>query len=258
MLKYLFLFLSFNLFSQYNPKSLIKENVSIKIYTYQQKGETKASAMPQLRADSELLPYARRFEYLLINDSEIHLPEKANERKVVWNLYPDTNALKSRYLKKFSNDKVLGEYFSVAYSHVQTTDQKGKMTVSEGELLEVASKFFFCNRVLPDTSVQAHVCVGLNGVAEANWKRDYTLIEAFCYEAIYTSIDQDNSELWSEFITNKKRSAENYRAKIESLDDYLHSVKIDLFETMKNSETLRKCLLDHYKKNEGNLAFRLK
>jgi hypothetical protein len=69
--------------------------------------------------------------------------------------------------------------------------------------MEVSSKFFYCDQVNPDTSIQAYVCVGLNGVKEAKWNKDYTLLEAFCYEGIFTQFDNERSHIWDAFVSEK-------------------------------------------------------
>ena len=80
MIKYLFLLiLTFSISCQVN-KSLIRDHVAIKIYPYEYENQIRAAAMPELKADSELMKYNRRFEYLLINIPEIHLPDKSEER----------------------------------------------------------------------------------------------------------------------------------------------------------------------------------
>ncbi len=249
----LFLSLSFGV-----KKSIIRENVTIKIYPYEYNGEMKASAMPELKPDSKLVSYNRRFEYLLINKSEIHQPEKSKERNKIWKLYPDTVKLKRLYLKKYVRDKKLVKYFEETIAPIENSTIEINKTFSENELMEVASKFFFCNKVNNDTTVQAHVCVGLNGISEANWEVDYTLLEAFCYEGIFNELDKENSLIWDSFVSKKREASLQCKNDLTTLNQYLENVKLNLFDRMKNDEILKKELLEYYKQNEDNLAFRIK
>jgi hypothetical protein len=247
-----FLFLSISCKAQ---KSILNEHISILIYPDEL--DITASAMPEFKADSTLFPYRRRFEYLLINIPDIHLPERVEERNKLFNLYPDTSAMKRLYLKKLSHDKKLTKYFRETFSPITDLNLQKENAYTAGELMEVASKFFYCDYVAPDTTVIAHICVGINGVNEAQWKKDYTLLQAFCYEAIFNDLDNENSQIWESFVSKKKKSSERFKRNITTLNNYLEDVKLNLFEEMKNDEILKQVLIDYYKLNQHNLAFRI-
>lgn len=237
--------------------SLIRDNVIIKIYTYESNGEIKASAMPELMENSELSNYARRFEYLLINEAEIHKPKNADKRNEIWQLYPDTNTLKSLYLDQYISDKNLVHYFEETAAPILYSDIEISKGFSKAELMEVASKFFYCDKVNPDTSIQAHVCIGLNGISEASWDADYTILEAFCFEAIFNDFYKEDSQVWEAFGSEKQAACNNYRRDIITLDQFLDSVKLNLFERMKTNKILEAELLEYYELNKSNLAFQL-
>jgi hypothetical protein len=133
--------------------------------------------------------------------------------------------------------------------------QKHQNTYSVDELMEVASKFFYCDQVMPDTSIQARICIGINGLKEVNWEKDYTLLQAFCYEAIFNELDNDESQIWNSFVSKKELTCERFKKDIKSLNAYLEAVKINLFEAMKNDEILKQKLLNYYELNRSNLAF---
>lgn len=237
--------------------SIIKEHVVIDVYTYEHEGVIQASAMPELRSNSELQDYNRRFDYLLINVSKMHQPEYAEKRKEIWDLYPDTTKLKRLYLNAFIQDKELENYFETTYSGITDSSFIATITYTENDLMEVASKFFYCDKVFPDTTVQSHVCVGLNGVSEANWSKDYTLLEAFSYEAIFDDLMKDSSKIDETYSSEKKKACEKHKATITTLEEYLIEVRNDLFVRMKNDQTLKSVLLEYYEDNKGNLAFRI-
>lgn len=249
---FLFLWL---VISPAKEKSLLKENVAIELHYYEHEGEMKVSAMPVLRPDSELMSYKRRFEYLLINIPEIHLPGQFEARVRINSLYPDTMEIKRRYLDKYLYDKKLEQYFIQTYAPLKNADYKRNESYSLDELMEVASRFFYCNKVESDTSVQAYVCVGLNGVKEANWKRDFTLLEAFCYESIFNGFDREESPVWEAFVSNKEYACNHYKARFNGFDQYLEDVRLDLFERMRADEALKRELLEYYELNRKNLSF---
>lgn len=254
-MRYLFFILLFTSCQLNND--LIKNEVAIKIYTYQDSNAIKASAMPELKADSELQPFARRFDYLLINVSEIHQTDKFEKRNKIWSLYPDTIKLKRKYLNEFSTDKKLKHYFGKTYDAIQQNQSKKNVDYSTEELMEVASKFFYCDKVFLDTTIQAHVCIGLNGIKEAQWTKDYTLLEAFCFEAIFNDLDKDSSQVWESFGAIKSQSESYFQKDMQSLESYLENVKNEVFKRMKTDSILKKNLLDYYDKNQSNLAIRI-
>jgi len=257
MIKYIsILFLILGIACQ-AQKSIIRDHVTIKIYTYEDANEIKGSPMPELRAESGLIKYKKRFEYLIMNIPEIHHPEKIKERLKISDLYPDTSEIKRLYLKELINDKKLAGYFEETAAPITNPDLKVDKKFTTDELMEVASKFFYCDKVLPDTTVQLHVCIGINGFKETKWEKDYTLLAAFCFEAIFNDLDKDISTLRESYKSEKKNSCEQYRRNIVTLDKYLENVRTELFSRMKNNTTLKKELLNYYESNKDNLAFKI-
>lgn len=240
-----------------SKKSIIEENVSVEISVYENSGVKKATAMPILKSNNKLNTYKMRFEYLLMNVSEMHQPNGVNERTEIWNLYPDTIKLKRLYLDKFIQDLKLVKYFEETMAPIANPDLEITKTISQEELMEVASKFFYCDKLLPDTIVQSHVCIGINGIKEAQWDNDYTILAAFCYEAIFNDLDKDTSQINKAYKIEKQIACEQYRKSITSLDQYLEDVRLELFSRMKINDILKQKLLLHYELNKNNLAFKI-
>ncbi|MCD6018852.1 MAG: hypothetical protein K0S53_1973 [Bacteroidetes bacterium] len=238
-------------------KSVIQKHVNIDVSTFESENKTKASAMPEIKATSKLKKYKRRFDYLLVNISEIHHPEKSEERNAIFNLYPDRQEIKKRYLEKYIQDKKLVAYFEETMAPINDPHLQINKSYAVDELMEVASKFFYADKVKPDTTVQSHVCIGINGMKETRWEKDYTLLAAFCYEAIFNNLDEDSSHISESYRSEKRLSCEQYRKNITTLDKYLEDVKWDLFDRMKNNAILKEELLKYYELNKHNLAFNI-
>jgi len=238
-------------------KKLIDQYVEIEVSIYEDNSVIKASSMPKMKANSILALYERRFEYLLINVSEIHFPKKAERRKEIWDLYPDTTKLKRLYLNEYIQDEKLSNYFELTKTAIWDENFEATITFTIDELLEVASKFFYCDKVFPDSTIQSHVCIGLNGISEANWTKDYKLLEAFCYEAIFNDLDKDISEIDESYSFEKKEACQKYESMIVTLDLYLEDVRNELFARMQNNPVLRTELLEYYEHNKSNLAFKI-
>jgi hypothetical protein len=239
-------------------KSAIEKHVEVKVSRYEYNNEMMTSALPEIKTDSDIRQFERRFSYLLMNVPELHRPEKHPDRKKLNDFYPDTFTLKKLYLEEYKKDKKLKRYFEETLAPIDNPKFKPKKLFTVEELMEVASKFFFCDLVRPDSTVQAHVCIGLNGIKEANWETDYTLLEAFCYEAIFFGLNDENSKVWDSFGNEKKEATAIHRSNITSLDQYLEDVKLEVFERMRNNKFLKEELLSYYHSNQKNLAFRLK
>lgn len=238
-------------------QSIIKKHVDIELFTYDFEGKTKVSAMPILRNESTLNQFSGRFEYLLINVSAIHLPENFEKRNVIWSLYPDTIKLKKLYLYEYIQDEKLNNYFEKTNAAINDKKFNTEIIFTSKELMEVASKFFYCDKVFPDTTIQSHICIGLNGVSEANWSKDYRLLEAFCFEGIFNDLNKEVSQIDDSYSSQKEDACIKYKSSIQSLDQYLVDVRMELFARMKEDVVLKQSLLEYYELNKNNLAFKI-
>lgn len=238
-------------------KKIIKDNLVFKIYTYSFENKLKASAMPEIKKDFIFSSHKRRFEYLLLNVPKIHTHQLTNERNKIFNFFPDTLKIKESYLKKLVSDKKLNLYFKITYNALSHSKSKPHAIFNQNELMEIVSKFFYCDEVNPDTSIQSHVCIGLNGLKETKWKKDYILLEAFCFETIFNDFDKDSSIIYNSYLLEKSNSIQYFKKNIISLDNYLENVKHDLFKRMKTNLILKQELLRYYEINKDNLPFKL-
>lgn len=65
--------------------------------------------------------------------------------------------LKDLYLKKHYHDEKLEYYFEATRSAIKYSNHEKSVVFTSAELMEVASKFFYCDQVFPDTTIQSHV-----------------------------------------------------------------------------------------------------
>lgn len=237
------------------PTPPIENYVTIRLFTYTKGVSIIATAMPEFKQDGIYGKYHRRFDYLLVNNARINQPNNSKLRQEIWQLYPDTAAIEKQYHEELGSDSFFMKYFNTTFSFLENPEAVPKKSYSLDQILSVGSKFFYCDKVNPDTSIQAHICIGLNGVKEAQWGEDLTYLEAFCYEAIFDDLDRDSSALCDEFVMEKRKSTLKNKAKNVSLDNYLEMVKHELFETMQQSTELKQTLMSYYEANKDNLAF---
>lgn len=244
-------------FSCQETNKIISENIFIKIYPYNKENKVLASALAELKETNEINKYKRRFDYILINTPKINQQKYYNIRNEIGLLYPDTNEIRIQYLKQYLKDINLKSNFITTYYAITNIHKQKKVNFTINEMMNVASRFFYCDKVNSDTSVEAHVCIGLNGIKDVKWKRDYTLLEAFCYEGIFNDFDKNTSEIWESFSKNKMKICAENKKNINSLNDFLLIVREQLIESMKEDKILKQELLNYYDLNKKNLSFNI-
>ncbi len=68
------------------------------------------------------------------------------------------------------------------------------------DLLKVAARFFYPAGISKSGKFRAHICVGINGLKDYEGERDL-LVEAFCYQSIWTELGSPQVGIHDEFIT---------------------------------------------------------
>lgn len=218
-------------------------------------GKQYPSIYPMLRKPprdsvaSFMQSYHRRFEYILQNKTEF---------KDLANSYPDTIRINQAYVQRLAINKPFLSYLSQLLEPLNMPNVARLSTFKEDELMLVASRFFLCDQVRPNTTVSWHVCIGLNGMKEANWPQDYTLLEAFCFEAIFDKMFSKNSDenrYMYRFLEAVDESTRKRRTSMKDKEQLLEQVKIDVFQTMQSDPILKKHLIDYYNKHAATLPF---
>lgn len=188
----------------------------------------------------------RRFEYLLQNYTSF---------KGYDFLYPDTIQINELYLDTLSQNKLFLKYLDQSLRPFKVKAPI-KVSYSKKEVLDVASRFFYCDRVMPDTSIYWHVCIGLNGIRDTKWDKDYALLEAFCFEAIFNYLtDPSKAEFMSSFISHKGELKNQFIAENKTTNGLLEYVRLNTFKRMALDNRLAQRLFEYYDQNKNNLSF---
>lgn len=246
---------SLTLHSPTIPHNQLKAHFKIESRVVEYQGKQHTSVYPALRESAKdtitsfMNHYHRRFEYLLQNRTQFN--DLAD-----W--YPDTVHINKVYVQRLEVNKPFLTYLS-QFLACSTLFVKAKPTTyQQDELMLVASRFFLCDQVRPDTTVSWHVCIGLNGMKEVNWTKDYTLLEAFCFEAIFDKMfskNLDETRYMDQFLKAVDESTRKYRPFMRTKDHLLEQVKGDVFRTMQTDLILKKRLLDYYHQHAASLPF---
>lgn len=197
-----------------------------------------------------IVSHRRRFAYILANRTKFQGLDS---------YYPDTKKINRLYLTSLKkNNKFIG-YFNNLIGPTRTPAE-AKETISEQEVMSVASKFFFCSAVRKDNSINPYICVTLNGVKEAEFAKDYTLLEAICFEAIFEMIEKaapKRASVVENFLRYVDEVSEAEKVKLPDSNAYLLAVRKGVFLKMESDTLLRNAMVDFIKRNELNLPFRL-
>lgn len=185
----------------------------------------------------------RRYEYLLTNRIKVDsvskaMPDTIKAKAIFNSLIKDEN-FKRYFYSTFYNKKVINEKFT------------------ENELMKIASKFFLSEKIGDKFSTR--ICIGINGLNSRELKnKDYTLLEAIVYEAIFERLMKENTE--EPFFT-KNLSKYNDEAisslKNKNVKDTLSFVREYVFKSMENDESLKTYLLKYINKNRENISIQI-
>ncbi len=192
-----------------------------------------------------------RFEYILFRNSESY--------KRIAEYYPDTNKIRTYYCDSVLSKIQVERYLYSLSPKSIVTWKASKDTFSVRELMEVASKFFYCDAInRKDTSIVSHVCVGINGTKDIQSEKDLTLLEAFSIEAIFKYIDKKKDPLfYTEFIDFKNNATKQNIHRFDDFDSYLIEIRKLCYEEMQDNTDLKNKLLAYYKRNRNNLNFEI-
>lgn len=191
--------------------------------------------------------HKNRFEYILLNklDSIVRYSK----------YYPDSLKIESEFCNYLNHNNKIKNYFSILSNENQI-----KIRFTKSEMMRIAARFFLCNRVNKiDTSVGYHICIGINGQKELKSQTDYSVLEAFCFEAIFSYMDKKKTP---EFVTNFKSYISNSSMKHKKNyfreGEFLEKVKNECFQMMQKDKVLMKYLFKFYKRNKSNLGITIK
>jgi len=191
--------------------------------------------------------HAHRFEYILFNHVD-SMPWKMHEIKIA---QMDSMAAGKHLALFLNSNKKFRNYFAIlANAQPNAADT---VSFSAKEMMKIAARFFKADRVQRrDTSIGGHVCLGINGQKELKSARDYALLEAFCFEAVFR--DERSFNTFGKHLKNIGRQE---KERFTDFDTLLVKVREKIYALMEEDEHLRSFLLGYYEKNRKNIGFRI-
>lgn len=161
----------------------------------------------------------------------------------------------SSWTLRMQKEKVVVKTISEINSNNTTIALQRKLHYTEAEMMEVASKFFFCDEVLADSAVVIHVCRGINGTYELNWNKDFEKLADFCYATIIKNWNNENYPIGTIAAKERDAASVKFKSLFTSKEQYLKDVGHELMRRMEHCEKLRECLLENYALQKKSLPF---
>lgn len=188
-----------------------------------------------------------RFDYIFLN--KLFIPNY----KEILNLYPDTVLMNQMICDSLKARQNFNKYFA-ALANLKTDSSQSEETFSWKETMNIASRFFLATRV-SDSVISGRVCIAIHGQKELQSLRDYTLLEAFAFEAIFSE------KQLPVYIRNFKRGLDSLiqseKNKYGDFESYFLSVKNKMYSLMEKDPSLKKKLVNYYNVNKENLGFKI-
>ncbi len=174
--------------------------------------------------------------------------------------YPDTIKIHQTFCDSIINQKNTQYYLGSLTPKSLLKRTISKDTFSMKEIMLVASKFFYCDKInRKDTSIQSHICIGINGQNEFKSERDLTVIEAYCYEVIFHYLIKKNDpKFYTEFYKFKGALIKEKKSEFVDFDSHLLLIRKLCYSEMENNVDLENKLKEYYNKNRNNLNFTIK
>jgi hypothetical protein len=191
--------------------------------------------------------YRNRFEYICLN--------KIDSISRFAQYFPNTQKIDSEFCNYINETAKFKEYINVLLNKNQQ-----KIEFTYGQMMKIASRFFLCDRINEkDSSIGYHICIGINGQKELKSDLDYTILEAFCFEAIFDALSNQETPL---FVRNFQQqislSVERNKRIFRNKNEYLENIKNECFYAMENDNELLEHLTQYYRNNQASIGIKLK
>lgn len=236
---------------QPDPASYIR----LSMRYYPEEGERYLGVSPELTSSGgdvlsqAMQKYPWRFRYVLMN--------KTRFQSIYEKYYPDTIRINRLFTDSLRMDASFMRVFGLL-SAPFTAEKKPVIHFSREQMMAVAARFFYCQAVRPDSGVTSTICVGRNGLDELSSFPDQSLLEAFCFEAIfekYYASPGVKHRFINRFLSFIEEGRRQYLHLFVNQDLYLKSVREYCFKKMEQDDALASALLEYYEVNKNNLPF---
>lgn len=230
--------------------------MSISIKQFDVKGEMKSfpvTSIDQERSDTfgkELKVHFHRYTYLMTKHFTKESPLLA--------LYPDTVKIKEQFCKELNQASDFRTSFELVCPSQYLDSKPATATFTKEEMMYVASRFFYCNKVTKDTGIIPKICVGINGNKMANSAKDLTSLEAIVFESLFEALkieSEEDPQFITDFNESILKSLTKNKYKYTNLDEMLLAIRNECFDDMAHNEGLEKYVSSYIESNKASFNF---
>lgn len=192
--------------------------------------------------------YTYRFEYIVAHALDTSLSRKIAE---------DATTIKTKF-----QEYLLSENFYKQFTlliNPSKTNPRANLIFSKEEYFHTGSLFFICDEVnKKDTSINYHICVGINGIPDHDKTNEKLALQALCFEAIFKNIIGSKSLLLKSFDSYISKAATKYRRSFVDYNSYLQNVRHTCFKDIEYDKNFQKILMTYYLENRESINFTIK
>ncbi len=209
---------------------------------YLSKGKTKYYIKTDLQNINDSIGrfisnHPRRFQYFVKQCVNIfHLKSYA----------PDSLSVQTEFKKILDATPCTGIFSRLILS------VPDKDTIPIKKVMQVASKFFYLNKQPNNKAVAVHVCKTLNDYHNA-YNTDDLLLQSLMYEAIFEGISQEERPDFLKELNRKTPEIVKKYQQETNTDSLVHLARIEIFNTMKHSKSLKRYLIKWFNEHKNNL-----
>ena len=146
----------------------------------------------------------------------------------------------------------IDRYLGIRGGRLDGYESPSPTRIAMRDLVSVAVRFFYPDTILPDGSVWAHICVGLNGLKDMQTPPDLA-VEAFAAGAILRDSKAEKHPLQDEFGETLGRILQLDLS--SDLEVRLTRIQGALWASLAESRLLRRSLRREYERSRDWLPF---
>ena len=189
--------------------------------------------------------YPYRFEYIVANVLGSSL-----SRQIV----TDSITTKNNF-KEYLLSQNFYKQFSLLVNSAKN-NETSNLVFSKKKYFHTGSLFFICDEInKKDTSINYHICVGINGISDADKTNEKLALQALCFEAIFKNTKSAKSPLLQSFHSHITKATNKERKHFVDYNTFHQNVKQACFKAMEEDENFQTTLMNYYTKNRKSLNF---
>ncbi len=187
-------------------------------------------------------------DYLLENQLQINY----DTLKILVN---DREKLKSYFKNSINSDTSFCNNVIVLANNYINKNIRDIDSIEYSSIANLAVRFYYPIVITENDKINTKICVGIHGLKDYGGKRDY-IKEAFAFSVIFSQLQENNEELYHEYIKTLKEVKDMYLS--SDRDTKLKRIQGAVWALLLHNKLLRKAIYSEYNKKKSYLPFYIK